>query len=165
MKYRLSMEAQKSYEKEEKLVADFDAEIEVIATDGESSEISEHGLLVQLVNPRLSQCDREAIMRLAIVQQTLVAQQQQHTQVGDKPHLQAQQNSASAGSSFVNLRNIPWYSGQFQRRRFPGRNTASIGNYIRLAPNSDSQQQQHTNQQSHYRARVTSNNRNKSIPA
>uniref|UniRef100_A0A1A9UYN9 Uncharacterized protein n=1 Tax=Glossina austeni TaxID=7395 RepID=A0A1A9UYN9_GLOAU len=245
-------------------------------------EISKHGLLVQLANPRLSQRDREAInavltytsgqqqqqqiqqtsqtqidmisnnilinqlqnlQNLAIVQQTL-AQQQQHTQVGgkrlpamqpmtheelqshanmimqnalmkrrieeqnnlglkkllnaaavqqqqqhqqqhiqqtirnanigsvgalrqiniqvDNPHQQSQQSSASAGSSFVNLRNIPTSSGQFQRRRFPGPNTASIGNHIRLAPNSDCQQQQHTNQQYHYRAKVTSNNHNKS---
>uniref|UniRef100_A0A1A9Z421 Protein cup n=1 Tax=Glossina pallidipes TaxID=7398 RepID=A0A1A9Z421_GLOPL len=79
----------------------------------------------------------------------------------DNPHQQSQQNSASAGSSFVNLRNIPTNSGQFQRRRFPGPNTASIGNHIKLAPNSDCQQQQHTNQQFHYRAKVTSNNHNK----
>ncbi|XP_037894391.1 protein cup-like isoform X2 [Glossina fuscipes] len=244
-------------------------------------EISKHGLLVQLANPRLSQRDREAInavltytsgqqqqiqqtsqtqidmisnnilinqlqnlQNLAIVQQTLAAQQQQHTQVGskrfpamqpmtheelqshanmimqnalmkrrieeqnnlglkkllnaaavqqqqqqhqqqhiqqtmrnatvgnvgalrqinvqDNPHHQCQQNCASAGSSFVNIRSIPTNSGQYQRRRFPGPNTAAIGNHIRLAPNSESQQQQHTNQQYHYRARVTSNNHNKS---
>uniref|UniRef100_A0A1B0BYP8 Uncharacterized protein n=1 Tax=Glossina palpalis gambiensis TaxID=67801 RepID=A0A1B0BYP8_9MUSC len=80
----------------------------------------------------------------------------------DNPHQQYQQDSASAGSSFVNLRRIPMNSWQFHRRLFPGPNTASIDNRTRLAPNSDSQQQQHTNLLYRYRARVTSNNHNKS---
>ncbi|KAL9871379.1 uncharacterized protein ACN427_014426 isoform 1-T2 [Glossina fuscipes fuscipes] len=73
------------------------------------------------------------------------------------PLQQSQQNSSSAGRSFVNLRSIPTNGRQFQRRRFPGPNTASIGNHIRLTFNSYSQQQQ-----SHYRAKVTSNNHNES---
>uniref|UniRef100_A0A1A9WI60 Uncharacterized protein n=1 Tax=Glossina brevipalpis TaxID=37001 RepID=A0A1A9WI60_9MUSC len=42
--YRLSMEAQKSYEKEEKLVADFGAKIEAIATDVESMKDRYNGI-------------------------------------------------------------------------------------------------------------------------
>ncbi|KAI9582667.1 hypothetical protein GQX74_011884 [Glossina fuscipes] len=78
------------------------------------------------------------------------------------PLQQSQQNSSSEGRSFVNSRRIPTNGRQFQRRRFPGPNTASIGNHIRLTSNSYSQQQQHTNQQSHYLAKVTSNNHSKS---
>uniref|UniRef100_A0A1B0C6F5 Cytochrome P450 n=1 Tax=Glossina palpalis gambiensis TaxID=67801 RepID=A0A1B0C6F5_9MUSC len=54
-------------------------------------EISKHGLLVQLANLRLSQRDREAVMRCLRIHlqqrqilQSLPAQQQQHTQVGGK---------------------------------------------------------------------------------
>ncbi|KAI9577401.1 hypothetical protein GQX74_013644 [Glossina fuscipes] len=42
--YRLSMEAQKSYEKEKKLVADFGAKIETIATDVESMKDHYNGI-------------------------------------------------------------------------------------------------------------------------
>uniref|UniRef100_A0A1A9WXG4 Protein cup n=1 Tax=Glossina brevipalpis TaxID=37001 RepID=A0A1A9WXG4_9MUSC len=79
----------------------------------------------------------------------------------DSHQQQSQQNSASAGTSgsFVNSRNISNNSSQFQRRRFSGGpNPAPVGTHVRFAPNSDCQQQHHTNQQHSYRATVTSNN-------